>query len=544
MAGTNNKQTLIRWIFFIILFSGVFVVFYAATNQPSVSLVSAQQEDADALNNQGIGANCRYGVSSGPVTENPFIDALGVGWILDFGSNPGRATPAGVEYMPMIRMKQDRTAQGSRLPSYTIRTQPLTDAPGGLGPILASYPGRLWIVGNEVDREVWQDDMEPAIYARAYHDVYHFIKQRDPSARVAVSGLVQVTPNRLEYLDKVWNSYRQQFGAPMPVDVWTFHVYILPEARLDGQGNILGSNASIAVGTECYNQRNASTCANIKWQSNGLPTSCPQNNVYCFAEHDNMNIFVEQVVAMRQWMKSHGQWHKPLLLSEFSLLFPYVVEGNSCFLMDEHQNCFPAARVNTFMQQVFNYLETAVDPNIGYPADNNRLVQQWLWYALTIASDEEAGSASRLVSLDGNGNPVGFTAVGEMFQSEIASRASVVNLRPINASTRSAFGVISDTISVEIVNNGNKATTTDYTVSFYRNSLLTDLIGSVTISSGLDGCVSDNNIASVIMDSLVPGANYFWARVSSNEDSNVTDNVTMGFVLVDPQQIFLPAIYR
>lgn len=196
------------------------------------------------------------------------------------------------------------------------------------------------------------------------------------------------------------------------------------------------------------------------------------------------------------------------------------------------------------MQQVFNYLETAVDPNIGYPADNNRLVQQWLWYALTIASDEEAGSASRLVSLDGNGNPVGFTAVGEMFQSEIASRASVVNLRPINASTRSAFGVISDTISVEIVNNGNKATTTDYTVSFYRNSLLTDLIGSVTISSGLDGCVSDNNIASVIMDSLVPGANYFWARVSSNEDSNVTDNVTMGFVLVDPQQIFLPAIYR
>lgn len=544
MDGTNNRLSLIWLIFSVTLLLGVFVVFYTATNQTPVSLVSAQAQEEEVPSIQAIGANCRYGVSSGPVTENPFIDILGVGWILDFGSNPGRATPTGVEYVPMVRMKQNKTAQGVRLPSYTIRSQPLTDAPGGLGPLLVNYPGRLWIVGNEVDREVWQDDMEPAIYAQAYHDIYHFIKQRDPSAKVAVSGLVQVTPNRLEYLDKVWSSYLQLFGTPMPVDVWTFHIYILPEARLDEQGNILGSNASIAVGTECYDNRNLSACNAIKWQSDGSPTYCSRGDVYCFAEHDNMNIFVEQVIAMRQWMRAHGQQHKPLLLSEFSLLYPYVVDENSCFLMDEYQNCFPATRVNIFMQNVFSYLETAVDPNLGYPADNNRLVQQWLWYATTIASDEEAGSASRLVSLDGNGNPVALTAVGQMFQSEVASRPSVVNLRLINASVNPVFGVISDTISVEIVNNGSKTTTSDYTVSFYRNPHLTNLIGSVTISSGLNGCVSDKDVASVIWDDLVPGVNYFWARMSSNEDSDATDNVTMGFVLVDPEQTFLPVVFR
>lgn len=546
MNKTNNGQHSSTIIFVVILFLGVFALFYAATNQKPVSPVSAQAEPASE---QGAAPNCRYGVSSGLVSENPFIDALRVGWILNFGSTPGRVVPPGVEYVPMVRMKQNKTTQGVRLPSYTITTQPLTDNPGGLGPLLASYPGKLWIVGNEVDREAWQDDMEPYVYARAYHDVYHFIKQRDPSAKVGISGLVQVTPNRLEYLDMVWDSYVQQFGTPMPVDVWTFHIYIFPEARLTPQGQIVGSYASIAVGTPCYDNRDAASCTAIKWESDLTPTLCSQNSVYCNAEHDDVDIFIEQLLAMRQWMKAHGQQQKPLLLSEFSLLHPFTdydhpINPTTCYLRDEFGGCFTAVRVNQFMQDVMQYMETAVDPNLGYFADNNRLVQQWLWYSITIPTEEEPGAASRLVSLDGNGNPVAFTAVGQMFQAQVASRPIAVNLLPINASTIAVNGVTSATVSVDIVNNGNTQATSDYTVSFYRNSALTDLIASVTVPQDLNGCAADDEVVSVSWDGLVPGVNYFWARVSSNEDNNPADDITMGLVIVDPEQTFLPIITR
>lgn len=528
-------------LLFSLLLSSGFVLLSVFISYARVAPAAAQNVNSTE---QGSTPNCRYGVARGANAENPFIDALGVGWVLNFGVSPGQPVPAGVEYVPMIRMRQNKNSEGHRLPSYTILTQPLSDSANGLGPLLAAYPGKVWIVGNEVDREVWQDDMEPAIYARAYHDVYHFIKQRDPSARVAIAGLVQVTPNRLEYLDKVWASYIQQYNTPMPVDVWTFHVYVLPEARVNGQGQIVGSNASMAVGTDCYNYRTPSACAAIKWESGGSATLCPQGDVYCYAEHDDMGIFAAQVTAMRQWMKAHGQQNKPLLLAEFSLLYPYVIEGSSCFLQDEYQNCFTPARVNTFMHQAFAYLETAVDPGLGYPLDGNRLVQQWLWYAVTIATDEEPGSASRLVTLNANGDPVAFTSVGTMFQNEIAARPLAVNLLPVNASTIAATGVTSATISVEVMNNGNRRALSNYSVTFYRDPALTDMIGTVIIPGGVQGCTFEKEVVSVDWDGLVPGTNRFWVLVFSSEDSDATDNVTTGFVIVDPEQLYLPIIRR
>ena len=121
-------------------------------------------------------------------------------------------------------------------------------------PSIRTAPGSLWIVGNEPDRgpnpedctRGVQDDTYPEVYARFYHDVYAFIKQRDPSAQVAIAGLVQVTPGRLQYLDKVWQEYQNGYSSAMPVDVWNMHLYILPEALPNGQPNGI---ANIALGT-------------------------------------------------------------------------------------------------------------------------------------------------------------------------------------------------------------------------------------------------------------------------------------------------------
>ena len=106
---------------------------------------------------------------------------------------------------------------------------------------LQQNPGGLWAIGNEVDRgpnpgDIYggQGDMYPETYAVAYHEIRAFIKKHDPTARTAISGLVQVTPSRLRYLDRVWNEYFRRYGTPMPVDVWNMHVYVLPEVEADG----------------------------------------------------------------------------------------------------------------------------------------------------------------------------------------------------------------------------------------------------------------------------------------------------------------------
>lgn len=526
------------------------VLFFGLTLARTTSAAPVLDGGLASPDAQAGGApNCRYGASVGAQSQDPYLVAMGMGWIITFNASPGRMTPPGVENVPMIRMQQDRDNQGNRLPSYTIFSTPLTDDPGGLGPMLAAFPGRVWIVGNEVDREFWQDDMEPYIYAQAYHDVYTFIKERDPSAQVAVSGLVQVTPNRLEYLDLVWESYLQQYGTAMPVDVWTMHIYVLPEARLTNQGQIVGSSASIAIGTSCYEDRNITSCANIKWQSDGTPTLCPQGNVYCYAEHDEMGTFVEHAVAMRQWMKAHGQQQKPLWLTEFSLLYPFAdyddpVNPTTCFLMDELQGCFTPNRVNNFMQQSIEYLETAVDPNLGYSLDGNRLVQRWLWYTMAVPDDYEAGSASRLISLDANGDPVDFTPMGLMMQSEIASRPQAANFLLTDATSTAVSNTTQVSITVDVLNNGNIAAETSYTVSFFRDAALTDLIDTVVINSGLAGCTRWRETVMVNFDGLQEGLNPFWAEVSGSEDSQPEDNVISGFVIVNPTQVFLPVMQR
>ncbi|MFM7584545.1 MAG: hypothetical protein ACKO9F_17715, partial [Caldilinea sp.] len=174
--------------------------------------------------------NCRYGVSASSTAAEKMAE-MKIGWLVSFGASEPGWLPAGTAHTPMIRLKQNRHADtNARLPTYTATPALTVNSLGGL---IAANPGAVWIVGNEVDRVQWQDDLMPEIYAMAYHDAYQFIKSQDPTAQVAVSALVQVSPGRLQYLDKVVAAYRERYSSPMPVDVWTFHAYIFPERNDD-----------------------------------------------------------------------------------------------------------------------------------------------------------------------------------------------------------------------------------------------------------------------------------------------------------------------
>jgi hypothetical protein len=202
-----------------------------------------------------------------------------------------------------------------------------------------AYPGTLWLIGNEPDAPA-QDCVTPAQYAEAYHELYHTIKVADPSAKVAIGGVVQATPLRLRYLDMILQEYEALYGEMIPVDVWNVHGFILQEHR----------------------------------RSWGCQIPCGIDDVdtgmlYNIDDHDNMTIFKEQIRRFRRWMKDHGERNKPLIVSEYGILFPI-------------QLGFDEPRVEDFMLSTFDYFLSATSSSLGYPGDGNRLVQAWAWYSL------------------------------------------------------------------------------------------------------------------------------------------------------------------
>lgn len=484
---------------------------------------------------QPLAPLCRYGVvASGEQTK--WLQAWRAGWTLDFGAHP---PPSGIaaEFAQVIRVRQNKDGCSYR-DGYTTSPALTED---GLAALIRQAPGAIWMIGNEPDRGPnpenclgpVQDDTYPEVYARAYHDAYSFIKQRDPSARVANAGLVQVTPGRLQYLDKAWEEYRRLYGADMPVDVWNMHLYILPEALPDGRPNGI---ANIALGTD--------PALAIR-ESGGDPNRCSDPGIYCFAEHDDMTVFAEQIVAMRTWMKQHGQQQKPLIISEYSLLYPYEIDEAGCFLQDEYGNCFTSERVNTFMVRSFEYLETAADPDLGYELDRNRLVQRWMWFS---AYYPGAGDVSNLLSASGGS----LSNIGEQFSEAVATRGTTINLRPAAAGGYPGYigpagGTATAGLWVDILNNGSTDSSIPFTITFYADSQLSQPIGSTVFVGALRGCSVGAQRVGVRWDGLPAGVHTFWARLDSSNmvaEEDKTDNVISGSVTVYRYGTFLPIMLR
>lgn len=485
------------------------------------------------------GPSCLYGASVMSQQDMTWLNPLNVGWYTNF--NFQAFSPAGAaEFASVIRVQQLRNGC-TRLSGYS--TWPPLDHPLLRAEIL-SRPGFLWLIGNEPDRgpnpedttckNRAQDDTAPEVYARAYHDIYYLIKGIDPTAKIANAGLVEVTPGRLQYLDIVWNTYRSLYGQDMPVDVWNMHIYILPEALPNGQPNGI---ANVAIGTD--------PALAIR-ESGNNPTRCAEAGVYCWAEHDDINAFSEQVVAMRRWMKNHGQQNKPLILSEYSVLYPYVFDNpndpTSCYLRDEYGNCFSPQRVTNFLNASGQYLETAADPSLGYPHDQYRLVQRWAWFSVQIKTP---GAVSNLA--DSTAGQL--TLVGNAFANRAASVA-----RPANLFVEATYGRLTILgsratgdvlLTAEVRNQGTAPTAQPITVGFYRDAAMTDLIGTATVPAGFAGCGSQTVLAQKVWAGLPAGVHQFWVKVDADNgvnESQEDDNVAQGQVRVSQLGVWLPLI--
>jgi hypothetical protein len=262
-----------------------------------------------------------FGISSQADPIN-WSDQLGAGWYLNWGVANQRAHEI-PEFWQTIRLKGGQISPSISEISILAR----------------KYPGQVWLVGNEPDN-IWQDSIPPEMYARLYHLLYYSIKSEDPGAKIAIAGVSQASPLRMQYLDKVILSYQSDFKEKMPVDWWTIHAYVLREER--------GSwGADIPPGFST---------------THGLLIDP--------ADHGNVQKFQEQLISFRRWMKERGYQNKPLAITEFGILLPqrygYTPDLISRYLLDTCQ-----------------WIENTEDKLTGYPGDDFRLIQQWNWFSLS-----------------------------------------------------------------------------------------------------------------------------------------------------------------
>ncbi len=447
-----------------------------AKAQATPAVLGAQSLYGSEADRFGVGVSPAYG----RITDYD-VARLHVGWYSDWWYSVNPPHPANLDYAQVISVHHDK---------YPPDWNHLAQA-------IAANPGALWIIGNEPEG-VWQGNRTPAEYARIYGTLYRFIKARDHTAQVAIGGVIEPTPLRLQWLDMVMAEYQKVYGHKMPVDVWNIHVQILREkGPFPGCGDCWGAGVPAGL------------------------TGVTQGRLYEIEDNADPAIFRQLVREFRQWMNARGERNKPLIISEYGVLMPSdylaptVEEGDLL--------------VKQFMTETFDFLRTAVDASIGYPADGNRLVQRWLWYSLNDSPGNFNGGLFR------HDDPSQITGFGEHFaqytaplQSPFADLAvrSVVLTPNVLRTT-----AVTLTARAEIVNLGTQATG-PFVVAFYEGNPQSG--GALKAQVPVAGAAARYDAAPIVVEASwltapgVPGqarqvyviADSAAAIAESNEDNN------------------------
>lgn len=457
---------------------------------------------------------CRLGIN-GALRSYP-VKPLRIGWFLDYGAGARSVAVGDISYYPMLRLEQTSTGY-----NYAFSSERVPATETQLRAAISTRPSSYWFIGNEPDRIRFQDDMEPHVYAQAYHDLYHLIKSVDPTAKIVAGAIVQPTPVRLQYLDLVLQSYYQTYKQKMPVDAWAFHNFILNEASCAHYAPFYPNPLDlqqICWGAEIPPGVNATDGLRIDVQAN-----------------DDFELFKQQVYAFRQWMADRGYRDTPAFLSEFGILMP-----PNLFEPD-----FTPERVNNFMNATFDFLMNTTDPNIGHPADNNRLVQRFAWYSVDDNVDHNGFLFDRTLSPEVSLTPMGanFMEYSHAVEDDVdfyPTELSVMGAPPL-----SSQGTTTVTLQAIIANSGNLAVGKTATVRFYRGDPNNggDQIGSEQ-TVRLQGC-GDAKTVRLEWGAVTPGNYEVYVEVlTSYNERNESNNLRSTTVTFSNEQILLPQLNR
>ena len=443
--------------------------------------------------------NCRFGITIGG-GFSPFnatdLQQLNAGWYVNWHAVPSTDAPPGLEHTNVIRLQ-------ANLYSYTS-----TPTQSELPALVAANPGQIWFIGNEPD-SIFQDTLWATIYADAYYDLYHIIKTADPTAQVGIGAVVQPTPLRFQYLDIIWNTYRDKYGVSMPVDVWNIHSFILREER--------GTwGAFIPPGPEF--------------------SDIDSGILYDARDMDNISIFRQRLIDFRQWMAAHGQREKPLYITEYGVLWP---ESYS----DEDGDPFSQTRVGNFMTASFDAMRGDTDEQIGYPYDDNRLVQRWAWFSIDGSTSSWGGSM-----FDRDTGAIRY--LGQVYQNYTAQITPTVTTYPAKTTATAtaqhgtgSFLMSDFLLTADISNSGNISNTQPITVTFFEgteSSVGAQIGVSQIITNSINGCGGYKTV-SVTWTNVLTGANPYFVQVETEE---MQPRRLSGVALVATNYVYLPLVMR
>lgn len=234
-------------------------------------------------------------------------------------------------------------------------------------------------------------------------------------------------------------------------------------------------------------------------------------------------------------MRDRGYRNVPLVISEYGILFWYPFEEGELYKTEDD--------AIAFMQGTFDWMLEARDDELGYPADDNRLVQRWAWFSL----DHEDWALGGALFDNETYQPFD---IGWAYADYTADLSPVVDLVAVDVRQTapgpySPTHPVSVTLAVQVSNAGNAPLTEPITVRFL-DAVGTSLAADQIISSSLNGC-GELVTLHVVYANLEPGA-YPVRVVVDPEDAiaetDETNNEAIGTALVATDQVFLPLICR
>jgi len=387
----------------------------AAEQPPAAPEPQATPSSLYVSPNERIGVGLVWGVADITTYDMTKIDA---GWFADWAYRLNPPHPNGMDYQPLVP-----TGRSSYPPNWWWMAERILN-----------NPGQLWIVGNEPEAP-FMENYTPAQYAVIYHDVYSFIKNIDPTAKVTIGGVIQPSPLRLQWLDILWQEYQTRYGVTLPLDAMNTHMQILNE---------------VSCNYDPYN------C----WGAE-IPAGVTANYGITMTLSDNANydIFARFLRDLREWMSDRGLRDLPLIISEYGVLLPsdYLCDGCG------ENPALGDAIVASFMTRTFDLMLNATDPTIGMPADGNRLAQRWMWYTLNDRPyDFETGGGFNGALFDYRDTtyPGTLTYFGKIFGDFVKPlKVPYVDLKPAGLVVGARVGD-DITLTAKVANMGNTPTST------------------------------------------------------------------------------------
>ena len=447
---------------------------------------------------------CRFGVNhhAGVALNSLPLGALNAGYFIDYLADTADSPP-GMQQLRMVRFNQ---------PDKESTHYTTTPSLAAVAALAEAHPGEIWLAGNEPDRRIYQDDMTPAAYARAYHDLYQAVKGADPTAVVVAGNIVQASPLRMQYLDQVLAAYRARYGSAMPVDVWGIHTFVLNE-QLGQWGAEIPRGVSATEG----------------W-------------VLRTADNADFGRFVEQITGFRQWMAANGYRNRPLYVTEHGVLMP---DGYGF-------GPFSPAEVSAYMTKTFSYLLETVDVNWGYPADNQRLVQHVSWYSVNDKFNPTTWSGFNGYLFDPNlGNQR--SPMGDAYANFTAQQVSQTDLLVSELNFTPAVpltGTLPITVTVQAVvgNSGNTVSKKAFSLRLYQGNPANggQLLEGALYTGTLAGC-GQTRTYTYTWRNVTPGQYDLYAVVGAGvgvTDVQPANNQLQKTLRFAEKLLFLPILRR